>query len=63
MPGPEPTEPVNAVQTDSSGAGILVPIARSQLREAGIDPDADIKVNRFVYDSERAEMRLRFYER
>ena len=41
-----------------------MPVSRSQLEDMGIDPDGDLEVNRYVYDndSDRAEMRLRFYE-
>lgn len=61
MPGPEPKKRVKALQQPDGG--ILVPIARSHLKDMGIDPDSSsIEVNRYTYDSDRAEMRLRFYE-
>ena len=60
MPGPEPKQRVKATQQPS---GVLVPIARKQLEKMGIDPDHPrIEVNRQVFDSDRAECRLRFYE-
>jgi len=49
-------------QSQGETRGVLVPLSRSQLKEAGIDPDADIEVNRYVYDTDRAEIRLRLYE-
>ena len=61
MPGPEPKKRVKANQQPSGG--VLVPIARSQLEEMGVDPDdPDLEVARYVYNSDRAEARLRFYE-
>lgn len=60
MPGPEPSKRVNVLQQDS---GVLVPIARKQLIEMGVDPDdPDLEVNRNTFkNSDRSEMRLRFY--
>lgn len=61
MGGRTPEKRVSAV-SQGEGKGVNVPISASQLEEAGIDPDADIEVNRQVFDTDRAEMRLRFYE-
>jgi len=59
MPGPEPQKRVKAVQQES---GVLVPIARGQLEEMGLDPDdPDLEVARTIFDTNRAEARLRFY--
>ena len=61
MTGKVPKKRVQAV-SQGDDRGVLVPVSRSQLEEAGLDPDAAIEVNRCVYDTDRAEMRLRFYE-
>lgn len=58
MPGKVPKRHVKA-QSQGEGRGVLVPISRSQLEEAGVDPDEPIEVNRYVYDTNRAEIRLR----
>jgi len=60
--GKIPEKRVNA-NSQGEGRGVLVPISRTQLEEAGVDPDGDIEVNRYVYDTERAEIRLRLYEK
>lgn len=62
MGGKPPKRTVNAT-SQGEGRGVNVPISAQQLREAGVDPDADLEVNRYVYDTDRAEMRLRFYEK
>ena len=61
VPGPEPSKRAKVSQQEY---GCLVPVSRSQLEDMGIDPDGDLEVNRYVYDnnSDRAEMRLRFYD-
>jgi len=45
--------------------GVTVPISRQLLEEMGVDPDADIEVNRRPYDTERnpGEMGLRLFEK
>jgi len=64
MPGPDPKKRVTANKVQGSAGGVLVPIAKSHLEMMGIDPDADIEVNRSAFDTDRTagEMRLRFYE-
>lgn len=61
MAGKVPEKRVSAV-SQGEGRGVNVPISAQQLREAGVDPDAELEVNRYVYDTDRAEVRLRFYE-
>lgn len=61
MGGKIPEKRVKAV-SQGEGKGVNVPISAQQLRDAGVDPDADIEVNRYVYDTDRAEIRLRLYE-
>ena len=39
--------------------GVTVTIGKSQLEAAGLDPDADLEVNRYVFEN-RGEIRLRF---
>lgn len=59
MPGPEPKDRVKAVQQPD---GVLVPIARSQLIDMGVDPDdPDLEIARTIFDIDRSECRLRFY--
>lgn len=44
--------------------GQTVPISAGQLRQAGLDPDADLEANRYVFDNaeaEHGEIRLRIY--
>jgi hypothetical protein len=60
MGGKIPKKRVKAVD-QGEGRGKLVPISRSQIEEAGLDPDEPLEVNRYVYDTERAEIRLRLY--
>lgn len=58
----EPETRVKA-QSQGEGRGVLVPISRRHLEEAGIDPDADIEVNRYAYDDDsESVIRLRLYE-
>lgn len=59
-----PPEPKDRVKTydQGDGRGHTVPISRSQLKEMGVDPDAELEVVRTPFaNSDRAEMRLRFY--
>ena len=65
MPGPDPKKRVTANKVQGSSGGVLVPIAKSHLEMMGVDPDAEIEVDRSAYDTERTagEMRLRFYEK
>lgn len=58
VPNNEPKRKVKAV-SQGNRRGVLVPISRGQLEEAGLDPDSPIRVNRHVYDTNRAEVRLR----
>lgn len=60
MPGKQPKRRVKAV-SQGAGKGITVPISKSQIEEAGLDPSEPIEVNRYVYDTDRAEIRLRLY--
>jgi hypothetical protein len=61
MPGPESSTRVKLLDQQH---GKLVPIGAKMLREAGIDPDAKVEANRYVFDSDsgRSEIRLRLYE-
>jgi hypothetical protein len=61
MPNKISKRRVNAV-SQGDNRGVLVPISRAQLEEAGVDSNGDIEVNRYVYDTDRAEIRLRLYE-
>lgn len=61
MPNNVPQRRVSAV-SQGENRGVLVPISRSQLEEAGVDPDEPIEVNRHVFDDESdSAVRLRFY--
>lgn len=61
MAGPEAKKRVKVQNVP--GKGVNVYIGRKQLEKMGIDPDAtDIEVSRYIYDSDRAECRLRFYD-
>jgi Fe2+ transport system protein FeoA len=64
MPGPDPKRRVTASKVQGSAGSVLVPIARSHLEKMGVDPDAEIEVDRRAYDTDRnaGEMGLRFYE-
>lgn len=58
MSGPEPSKKVNVLQQD---AGVLIPIARKQLIQAGLYPDdPDLEVSRYVFEDDQT-IRLRFY--
>jgi hypothetical protein len=61
MPNKVSKRRVKAV-SQGDNRGVLVPISRSQLEDAGVDPNSDIEVNRYVYDTDRAEIRLRLFE-
>lgn len=51
------------LQDLGAGRGKTVSLSRTQLEEAGLDPDAEIEANRYVFDNQnRAEIRLRLYE-
>jgi hypothetical protein len=49
------------LQNLGTGRGQNVPLSRSQLEEAGFDPDANLEANRYVFD-DRGEIRIRLYE-
>lgn len=49
-------------QSLGDGRGIMVSIGKAQLREAGLDPDRDLEVNRYVFDGSK-EIRLRFRQK
>lgn len=58
--GREPSTWTKAKSGPGAGQGVYPHVTRTMIREMGLDPDRELEVNRYVYDSERAEMRLRF---
>lgn len=58
MPGPEP-QPTVKVVSQGDGAGFLIPIARKQIRAAGLDPERPIEADRAVFETDRPTIRLR----
>ena len=59
MPGKESKRYVKA-PSQGSRRGVTVPISRSQLEEAGVDPDEPVEANRYVFDSDgESVIRLR----
>lgn len=62
MPGKEPKRRVKA-SSQGEGRGVLVPISRGQLEEAGIDPNEPVEVNRYVFDDDESIIRLRLYNK
>jgi len=61
----ETKEPETRVKAQDlgEGRGVNVSLSRRHLEEAGIDPDADIEVNRYAYDDDsESVVRLRLYE-
>jgi hypothetical protein len=60
-----PREPKTRVKLMDmgEGRGQSVPLSRSQLRDAGLDPDAELEANRYVLNTDRRSgtIRLRIY--
>lgn len=50
------------LQSLGENRGGTVNIPKGMLAEMGLDPNAEIEVHRQTFDTDRAEMRLRFYE-
>lgn len=48
------------LQDLGTGRGQNVSLSRTQIEEAGFDPDAHLEANRYVFDS--GEIRIRLYE-
>ena len=57
---PENKKRVKA-QSLGSGRGVNVNISKGMLEDAGVDPDADLEVSRYVFEDD-GTIRLRFYE-
>ncbi|OIB58182.1 hypothetical protein [Natrialba sp. SSL1] len=48
-------------QSLGPGRGVNVSVSKTQLEKAGVDPDADLEVARYVFEGD-GTIRLRFYE-
>lgn len=57
---PETKKRVN-LMNQGEGRGQAVPLSRSQLEDAGLDPDADLEANRYVFEDD-GTIRIRLYE-
>lgn len=57
---PENKQRVKA-QSLGPGRGVNVNISKGQLEQAGLDPDGDLEVSRYVFEGD-GTIRLRFYE-
>lgn len=55
---PEPKTEVMA-NSQGEGRGVLVPVAASQLREIGLDPDQPIRARRYIFDTDRGSVLFR----